>query len=155
MTDNLSRTKSRAKRLRSYLATQDIAITHAQSLEAIAQEDGHRDWNTLAALLAAESEPARATSEDNNPASTLPFKIGDRVTGTYHGSTYTGVILGLETASSAGVWRVKLHFDQPVEVGPGPNLRFHRQRVRMSIDASGTSVNVYGARDDHLTMQHL
>jgi hypothetical protein len=155
MTDNLSRTKSRAKRLRSYLATQDIAITHAQSLEAIAQEDGHRDWNTLAALLVAESEPARATSEDKNPASGLSFKVGDRVTGTYHGSAYTGVILGLETTGSAGAWRMKLHFDQPVEVGPGPNLRFTRQRVRMTIDASGTSVNVFGARDGHLTMRHL
>jgi hypothetical protein len=155
MTDNLSRTKSRAKRLRSYLANQDIAITHAQSLEAIAQEDGHRDWNTLAALLAAESEPARATSEDKHPAPALPFKIGDRVTGTYHGSTYAGVILGLETTGSTDVWRVKLHFDAPVEVGPGPNLRFKRQRVRMTVDASGTSVNVLGTRDGHLTMRHL
>lgn len=155
MTDTLSRTKSRAKRLRSYLATQDIAITHAQSLEAIAQEDGHRDWNTLSALLSAECEPARTTSEDKHPASKLPLSIGDRVTGTYHGSAFTGVILGLETTGGSGVWRIKLHFDAPVEVGPGPNLRFTRQRVRMTIDADGMSVNMLGKRDGHLTVQRL
>jgi hypothetical protein len=39
--------KSRAKRLCATLSEQGKTISHAQSLEAIAQTYGARDWNTL------------------------------------------------------------------------------------------------------------
>lgn len=155
MTDTLSRTKSRAKRLRSYLASQNISVSHAQSLEAIAQEDGYRDWNTLAAMLLAANGPARATSEDKYTAPRLGFHVGDRVAGTYRGGDFIGTILGLEKTDGAPVWRIKIQFDQPVEIGSSSALNLTRLRVRLMIDVSGTSVNLKGTPDGQMQMRHL
>ncbi len=43
--------KARAKKLRTILRQQGLAISHASSLEVIAQQNNHKDWNTLAATL--------------------------------------------------------------------------------------------------------
>lgn len=48
--------KGMAKRLRLALAARDIEIPHAVSLELVAAEFGHRDWNTAVAKL----QPAAA-----------------------------------------------------------------------------------------------
>ena len=42
--------KSQAKRLRASLGTQGKTISHGQSLEMIAQQYGHHDWNTINAI---------------------------------------------------------------------------------------------------------
>ena len=42
--------KNQAKRLRSALAEDGVAISHSQSLERIAHQFGYADWNTLHAL---------------------------------------------------------------------------------------------------------
>ncbi|GGO98268.1 glyoxalase superfamily protein [Stakelama pacifica] len=47
----IDQAKVMAKRLRSALAAREIEIPHALSLELIAAELGHRDWNTAAATL--------------------------------------------------------------------------------------------------------
>ncbi|WP_062383614.1 glyoxalase superfamily protein [Pseudomonas abietaniphila] len=47
----IEQAKVMAKRLRSALAERDIEIPQAVSLELIAAELGHRDWNTAAAKL--------------------------------------------------------------------------------------------------------
>lgn len=47
----IDQAKAMAKRLRSALAERDIEISHAISLELIAAELGHRDWNTASATL--------------------------------------------------------------------------------------------------------
>ncbi|ACB28071.1 glyoxalase superfamily protein [Methylobacterium radiotolerans] len=46
--------KAMAKRLRAALAVNAIDISHAVSLELIAAELGHRNWNTAAATLKAD-----------------------------------------------------------------------------------------------------
>ena len=43
--------KGMAKRLRSELAGHAVEVTHSVSLELVAAELGHRDWNTAAAKL--------------------------------------------------------------------------------------------------------
>ena len=48
----IEQAKGMAKRLRSALAERNIDIPHAASLELVAAELGHRDWNTAAARLA-------------------------------------------------------------------------------------------------------
>lgn len=43
--------KTMAKRLRSALASHAVDVSHSLSLECIAAELGHRDWNTASASL--------------------------------------------------------------------------------------------------------
>ena len=47
----IAQAKAMAKRLRSALALQGVDVSHSASLECIAAQLGHRDWNTAAALL--------------------------------------------------------------------------------------------------------
>jgi hypothetical protein len=47
--------KTIAKALRASLATRDVALTHSECLEIVAQQFGFAEWNILAAKLAAES----------------------------------------------------------------------------------------------------
>ncbi|WP_131116507.1 glyoxalase superfamily protein [Lichenihabitans psoromatis] len=47
----IEQAKAMAKRLRSALAVNAINISHAASLELVAAELGHRDWNAAAAIL--------------------------------------------------------------------------------------------------------
>ena len=47
----IDQAKGMAKRLRSALAERAVDITHSISLELIAAELGHQDWNTAAAKL--------------------------------------------------------------------------------------------------------
>jgi hypothetical protein len=55
-----------AQALRRALATQDVSLTHSQSLELIAQAFGLDNWNILAAKIEAErpSRPAPAPTSD-------------------------------------------------------------------------------------------
>ena len=48
----IDQAKGMAKRLRSALAERTIDIPHSTSLELVAAQLGHRDWNTAAATLA-------------------------------------------------------------------------------------------------------
>ncbi|MBB4000129.1 glyoxalase superfamily protein [Aureimonas pseudogalii] len=50
----IDQAKSMAKRLRSALATKEIDVSHATSLELVAVELGYRDWNTASAVLEPE-----------------------------------------------------------------------------------------------------
>jgi catechol 2,3-dioxygenase-like lactoylglutathione lyase family enzyme len=56
----IDQAKDMAKRLRAALAERAIDIPHAMSLELVAAELGHRDWNTAAATLS--PSPAGALS---------------------------------------------------------------------------------------------
>ena len=47
----LAEAKAQAKSLRQALVAKGTQISHAQSLELIAQQNGVRDWNTLYARL--------------------------------------------------------------------------------------------------------
>jgi catechol 2,3-dioxygenase-like lactoylglutathione lyase family enzyme len=50
----INQAKAMAKRLRSALAENAIEVTHGASLELVAAQLGHRDWNTVAATLGAD-----------------------------------------------------------------------------------------------------
>ncbi|WP_417462195.1 glyoxalase superfamily protein [Kordiimonas sp.] len=157
MSDILKFAKGRAKRLRSYLAELDISLTHAHSLEAIAKEDGFRDWNTYVANppvgMAENDVPARAAQRDNQMVPRLKFHVGDRIKGRYRGASYAGTILGLEKTDGGPVWRIKIQFDEPVRIGQSEVLNLTRQRIRSMINADGNSVNLKGTPDGWLTVE--
>lgn len=50
----IDQAKAMAKRLRSALASNTIEVTHGTSLEFVAAQLGHRDWNTAAVTLASD-----------------------------------------------------------------------------------------------------
>lgn len=146
MTDLITQAKGRAKRLRSHLSEIGHALSHAQSLEAISKTEGCRDWNTLSARLRQQK-----TQAGNIP----PIQVGQRVAGTYRDSAFEGVVLGIERTDGSAkqlcpVWRIKLQFDEPVEIGKSPNLPMTRQRVRAMIAGNGRSVNLKGVPDGFL-----
>lgn len=119
--------KAQARRLRSRLADGDTAISHSQSLELVAQQNGARDWNTLRAL---------AARPDNN----RPLAVGDRVAGSYLGQPFTGYVYGLSHAPNAPYTRITLQFDEPVDVVRFDSFSSFRQRVSATIGNDGQSV---------------
>lgn len=51
--------KAMARRLRAALEARGLASSHSETLELVAAQLGHRDWNTASALLS-RSEPGEA-----------------------------------------------------------------------------------------------
>lgn len=149
-TDLLKFAKTRAKKLRRFLSTHDIEISHSQSLEAVAHIEDAKDWNTYAARFklvdkALQSTPQEKLSDD---AAGFPLSVGDRIAGQYRGADFSGTLIGLERTKKEGVWRAKLHFDEPVRLpGASPALNLTRQRVRCMLDANGRSVTLLGKPD--------
>lgn len=118
--------KAQAKRLRAKLLEDGHPITHSQSLEILAQQLGHKDWNTLFATMG------------NRPPE-CSLTIGQRVSGHYLGQSFTGEVLGLVRLQTPGIHRVTIHFDEPVDVVTFDSFSAYRQRVSANINADGTS----------------
>jgi len=151
MTILLTLAKARAKRLRHYLASIGAPLTHSQSLEAVSNEDGHKDWNTYAAHLRGQD---RSTDTDGPYP---PVRVGDRVNGIFRGSSFEGTVLGLEKTDGSKaqlepVWRIKIQFDTPVSLDAPTGLDLTRQRVRQMINGKGQSVNLKGRPDGHMKL---
>ena len=120
----ISGLKQQAKRLRADLHTTGVDISHSQSLEMIAHQNGARDWNTLRAAVG------------NIPP--LP-KMGERVTGRYLGQQFAGEVRGISRLSGGDQYRITLHFDDPVDVVTFDSFSSFRQRVSTTITADGLS----------------
>lgn len=121
-TASISELKLQAKRLRTRLLGTGVQISHSQSLELIAQQNGVRDWNTLHAQIG------------NRP---VPPKVGDRVTGRYLGQPFAGLVRGM--VQMGDQFRITLHFDAPVDVVTFDSFSAFRQRVSGLINADGVS----------------
>ncbi|WP_244484471.1 glyoxalase superfamily protein [Mesorhizobium sp. Root552] len=126
--------KASAKRLRSALAEDGIAITHAKALELVAKQNGVRDWNTLVA------QPALAAEHDG----TTPFAVGDRVAGTFNGREARGRVIGLEETIKPDLWRVTVAFNPPVNAATSQLFTAERRRVQMVVGADGRSRRLTG-----------
>lgn len=141
--------KNRAKRLRKYLTEKGYPLSHSESLEAIAQAEGYRDWNTYSALFKLVSQEL---TEPSDKSQHYPLHVGDRIQGTYRGVRFSGTLLGLEETITSGVWRAKLNFDNPVQLPSHEALNHTRQRVRCMLNIDGNSVNLKGTPDGHITL---
>jgi hypothetical protein len=99
----LAEAKAQAAALRDALGRDGTRISHAQALEAVAKQNGARDWNTLHARLA-RAEPA-------------PFQLGQSVRGHYLGQAFSGRI--------QSVAKVGRHFDLSIQLDtPIDTVRF-------------------------------
>ena len=122
--------KLQAKNLRADLAATGKPVGHSQSLELVAHNLGYRDWNTL-----------RAASE-NTPRNDLPkcpVAIGDRVVGRYLGQPFQANVLQATPLEAGSLYRITLHFDEPVDVVTHTSFSSFRQRVSGNIDRTGQS----------------
>jgi len=140
--------KSRAKKLRDYLAKEGHSINHSQSLEATAHVEGFKDWNTYVARfkLAEQSVPQEPTAPTEPP---YPLQVGDNISGSYRGVRFTGVLRGLEKTITNKVWRASIAFSETLEIPGNPALNQTRRRVRLMLDTDGRSVNLKGEPDGY------
>ena len=118
--------KAQAKRMRAKLLEQGHAVTHSQSLETLARQLGHKDWNTLFAAI-------------GNRTPECLLVVGQRVSGHYLGQPFQANVVGLVRLQTPGFHRVTLHFDQPVDVVTFESFSAFRQRVSATVNAAGVS----------------
>lgn len=115
--------KTQAKRLRKALAARDVSVSHAGSLELLAQSHGYRDWNTAIAM-----------ARRNIPTNVSDLGIGKRFAGSYLGHAVTGLIRSVTTTATPGVFRVEVHLDEPVDVVKSKLFTGYRQRIGARIN---------------------
>jgi len=128
--------KTQARRLRTGLADDGIAISHSKALELVARQHGMRDWNTLAA---AGDPPPEASAQ---PAA--PFAVGDRVAGTFNGKPAQGRVIGMTETIKPTLWRATVKFDPPVDVVTSELFSSERRRIEMIVGADGRSRRLTG-----------
>jgi hypothetical protein len=132
--------KASAKRLRTALAEDGIAVSHARALELVARQNGVRDWNTLAAQPAGAGRPVSPTPV----VSAAPFGVGETVEGTFNGRDAHGRVIGLEETIKPDLWRVTVAFDPPVNAATSQLFSAERRRVQMVVGADGRSRRLTG-----------
>ncbi len=123
--------KTQAKRLRTALADDGVAVSHSRALELVARLHGVRDWNTLS---------AEAPAPDN----AAPFAIGDRVAGTFNENPAQGRVIGMSETIKPDLWRVTVAFDPPVDVVTSKLFSSERRRMTMIVGADGRSRRLTG-----------
>ncbi|KAA1177957.1 hypothetical protein FP026_22405 [Rhizobium tropici] len=119
--------KAQARRLRQAMAERGDDMSHSMALELVAKQHGLRDWNTLSAL---------ATKSNDGPDA--PFDVGSAVRGRYLNQPFTGKVLAM-SAKSGGLYRITIHFDEPVDVVEFESFSAFRQRINAQVDADGIS----------------
>ena len=123
---SLDELKAQARRLREQLETDGHTISHSKALELIAEQYGHRDWNTLHAAVGNRAQP--------------PVMLGARVSGRYLGQVFDGEVIAVAARQAPGRFRVTVMFDEPVDVVSFESFSAFRQRVTCTIGSDGRTV---------------
>ncbi|WP_417844573.1 glyoxalase superfamily protein [Thalassospira sp.] len=137
--------KTQAKRLRAALANRDVMVSHAGSLELMAQSYGFRDWNTALAM----------TRRNSTAISIEDLGIGKRFAGSYLGHAVSGKILGLTRTPVGGVYRIEVHLDHAVDVVASKHFSGFRQRIAARINKDCEPVLASGQRGPGLSVDLL
>lgn len=78
---------------------------------------------------------------------------GDRVRGTYLGNEFAGTVTEVEFVELAGVRRLRVKFDQPIDVVRGNWGSNLRRQVWAKVSDDGISVDDKGRPDGIMTIQ--
>ncbi len=133
--------KEQARRLRTELAHEGVAISHSKSLEILSGQLGYKNWNTLRAVVG-QSQSLSLTT------------IGTRVRGHYLGQAIEGEIVGVKALlASPGKYRVTLSFDNPVDVVTFNSFSNLRRLVSCIVDASGRATTRTSDGQPHLQLE--
>lgn len=133
--------KAEARELRARLSRDGSPVTHGAALELIAHRHGYRDWNAAAAAL-----PERVPS---------PLQVGQRVTGTYLGQPFAGLVLGVQVLADMRHYKVTVKFDQPVDVVTSELFSAFRQRVTATVDLHGVSPAHTSNGEPHMRIRRV
>lgn len=133
--------KAEARALRATRADQGAPIGQGAALEAVAQAHGYRDWNTARALL-----PERTV---------VPVQVGDRVSGTYLGRPFEGLVIGVQALGDMRHFKVTVKFDAPVDVVASELFSAFRQRVTAVLDTRGVSIAHTSNGEPHMRLSRL
>jgi hypothetical protein len=139
MNTRIETMKTHARRLRGTLAEAGTKISHAEALELVARQHGHRDWNTA---------HAAATAEPPAP----PVALQEKVAGRYLGQPFRGTVIALKTIGSAQRWMVTLHLDEPVDVVTFDSFSALRTRITGTIGPDGKTVEKTSNGEPHLVI---
>jgi hypothetical protein len=139
MNDIIETMKTQARRLRAGLAEGGNALSHAQALELVARQHGHRDWNT--AHAAAAGEP---------PAP--PVVLQQKVAGRYLGQPFRGTVIAMQAMGSSGRWKVVLDLDEPIDVVTFDSFLAFRRRITGTIGRDGRTVEKTSNGEPHLVI---
>ena len=120
--------KAHAKRLRQAMADRGTPLSHSAALELVAQQHGVRDWNTLFATASRPNLPVAAR-----------IGVGSRIRGRYLDQPFTGEVLALRVLPGSGLYKITIHFDEPVDVVTFESFSAFRRRINAQIDEQGVS----------------
>ena len=137
----VSELKEQARRLRTRLRGAGVQLSHSETLELVARQHGVRDWNTLRALA--------------DKASRLPLRVGERVSGTYLGQRFAGVVKAISMLDGGRKRRVTLHFDEPVDVVTFDSFSALRQRVTAVVGPEGRTAARTSNGVPHLVLDQI
>ncbi len=138
-TPSIETLKSEARALREQRAIAGTPINQGHALEEIARKHGYRDWNTASAAL-----PNRVV---------VPFQVGQRVSGSYLGRPFAGMLLGVQLMPDMRHFEVTVKFDRPVNVSRFDSMIIPRQRVRATIGLDGTSAAHTSDGEPHMRLR--
>ena len=138
-TPSIETLKSEARALREERSRAGTPIKQGHALEEIARLHGYRDWNTASATL-----PNRVV---------VPFQVGQRVTGTYLGRPFAGMLLGVQLMPDMRHFEVTVKFDKPVDVSRFDSMVIPRQRVRATVGIDGTSAAHTSDGEPHMRVR--
>lgn len=135
---SLDALKAQAKALRLSLATTGHSISHAQSLELLAKQLGHRDWNTLHA------------ASGNSP---LPLvQLGQHITGLYFGRPFAGVIKSVSDIGHGARFQLTVRFDAPVNISKFESMVIERRQINATVNRDGQTTEKTSDSTPHLAI---
>ncbi len=120
--------KKRAKIKRKRMAIKGNILSHSASLEAIANDYGFKDWNTLSATVLKRMAHC-------------PVDEGDNVTGTYRGHRFTGIVHRIEARKFAfkNWYHLTIQLDEAIDVVEFDSFSALRQRIQCAVDETGVT----------------
>lgn len=130
--------KSQARSLRQALVASGHQVSHSQSLELLARQLGHRDWNTLHASIG-----------NTRPS---PYQLGQKVSGAYLGQQFSGEIIGLREMAEGERYHLTLRFDAPVDVIRFESMTNLRSQITAIVDRKGITAEKTSDGQPHLAL---
>jgi hypothetical protein len=140
MNASIETMKTHARRLRGTLAEAGTNVSHAQALELVARQHGHRDWNTAHAAAAAQP-----------PAP--PVALRQKIAGRYLGQPFRGTVIAMQALGSGERWKVVLDLDEPIDVVTFDSFSAFRRRITGTIGRDGRTIEKTSNGEPHLVIQ--
>lgn len=140
MKNHLQTMKEQAKRLRISLNDAGKPVSHSQSLELVAHQLGHRDWNTAHAAA-------------GNPRPGPPANLWDKVAGHYLGQPFTATVTGVEAQAGGTRWRTSFQLDEPVDVVTFDSFSNFRSRITVTLNSDGRTTEKTSNGVPHMVLE--